>query len=124
MFSLLATGDTQPPTAGLQDAPGPGPASGASTALGAAESDGSNLGSDVGSISRHPSTGTSSESDFPDFREIRKAGFSGFRKLPLSAKNIFIEMGRGVAMKSQMVMGRMGPMKSQMGLSWHAIELS
>ena len=33
-------------------------------------------------------------------------------------------MGRGVAMKSQMVMGRMGPMKSQMGLSWHAIELS
>ena len=36
----------------------------------------------------------------------------------------FVEMGRGVAMKSQMVMGRMGPMKSQMGLSWHAIELS
>ena len=33
-------------------------------------------------------------------------------------------MGRGVAMKRHMVMGRMGPMKSQMGLSWHAIELS
>ena len=56
MFNPFATGDTQPPTAGLQDAPEPGPASGASTARGAAESDDSNLGSDVGSISRHPST--------------------------------------------------------------------
>ena len=43
---------------------------------------------------------------------VKNPGFPGFRKLPLSVKNIFLEMGRGVAMKSQM------------GLSWHAIELS
>ncbi len=54
---------------------------------------------------------------------VQKKGFSRFHKLPMSVI-FFVEMGRGVAMKSQMVMGRMGPMKSQMGLSWHAIELS
>ena len=44
MFNLFATGVTQPPTAGLQDAPGTDPASGASTARGAAEPEGSNPG--------------------------------------------------------------------------------
>ena len=37
MFNIFATGVTQPPTAGLQDAPGTDPASGASTARGAAD---------------------------------------------------------------------------------------
>ena len=88
MFNLFATGVTQPPTAGLQDAPGTDPASGASTARGAAEPEGSNPGGrdvDSGSDRTAAPASTIGISGYPEIRisgypDIRITGFPGIRK--------------------------------------------